>query len=115
MSPEPNHRKKDEEILDSLNGIRRAKAPAFFYTRLRARMEKELEMAGGGGTVGRLLTKPVLALTIAAIILLLNITAISQMWKQDRLPPADNNGQQIVMTGYSMDTYPVYDETPVEP
>lgn len=115
MSPEPNNRQKHEDVLSSLDGIQRAKAPAFFYTRLRARMENELEVAGGG-IIGRLLTRPGLALSIAAIILMLNITAILQMWQQDSPPaPAENTAQQLVMADYSLDTYPVYDETTVEP
>lgn len=35
--------KKLEDILNSLDGVRRAEAPVFFYTRLKARMERELE------------------------------------------------------------------------
>lgn len=115
MSTAPNNSSKQEVTLQSLDGIHRAKAPAFFYTRLRARMEKELENAGSGGTIGRLLTRPTLSLSIAAIILLLNVTAILQMWKQDSSLPLDTNSQQLVMADYPLDTYPVYDETPVEP
>lgn len=35
--------RKLEEILNSLDGTRRATAPDFFYTRLKARMEREWE------------------------------------------------------------------------
>ncbi len=33
---------KSDQILESLDGCRSAGAPAFFYTRLKARMEKEI-------------------------------------------------------------------------
>ena len=41
MSMEKN--KRIEEILTGLDGVQRAAAPDFFYTRLRARMEKAVE------------------------------------------------------------------------
>lgn len=113
MSTEPNKVQKVEEVLGSLEGIQRAEAPAFFYTRLSARMEKELERATGG-PVGRLLTRPALSLTVGALILLMNMATIMELWRQDKTAAADA-GQAIVAADYSLDTYPVYDETPVEP
>lgn len=104
--------KKIEAMLNSLEGIRRATAPAFFYTRLRARMDKELENAGGGFFV-RLFTRPALSLSLAAIIVLLNITTITQMWQQDSQPV--ENSTQLSATEYALTTYAVYDESAVEP
>jgi len=40
MGTEKN--KQIEEILGSLDGVKRASPPDFYYTRLKARMEKEL-------------------------------------------------------------------------
>ena len=34
---------KIEDILSSLNGVKSASVPDFFYTRLKARMEREIE------------------------------------------------------------------------
>jgi hypothetical protein len=114
MSPEMNH-KEQEEILDSLRGMKRAVAPEFFYTRLRARMEQELETASIG-TFGRLLTRPGLSLGLAAIILLLNITTIMKMVQQPAGSAAPESSAPMVVADYSsIDTYPVYDETPNEP
>jgi hypothetical protein len=112
MSTKPNNPQKIDEVLSSLEGIQRAKAPAFFYTRLRGRMERELESAGG--PIVRLLTKPVLALTLAAIVLILNATTVLEMWQQEKAVPADNT-QQLIASDYPLGTYPVYEETPVAP
>ncbi len=112
MSTTPNNPKEIEDVLNSLEGIQRAKAPAFFYTRLRGRMDRELESAGG--PIVRLLTRPVLALTLAAIVLILNATTVMEMWQQEKKVPADNT-QQMIASDYSMGTYPVYEETPVAP
>ena len=110
MSTELNN-KKIEDVLESLGGMSRAKAPNFFYTRLKARMDGEMELAGG--TIGRLLTRPALALTLAVIILVMNVTVIMQLWNQDPAMPIDN--PTVAAVDYNAGTYPVYEENPVEP
>jgi hypothetical protein len=112
MSTEQNNSKKIEDVLESLGGMSRAKAPDFFYTRLKARMDGEMELAGG--PIGRLLTRPALALTLAVIILVMNITVIMQLWNQDNTLPVDNPSA-VAAVDYNAGTYPVYDENPVEP
>lgn len=113
MSAEMNHKEQDE-ILDSLQGMKRAVAPEFFYTRLRARMDQELETASIG-RFGRLLTRPSLSLGLAGIVLLLNITTIIKMVQQPSRSVSETS-LPMVMADYSaIDTYPVYDETPNEP
>ncbi|NII27486.1 hypothetical protein HB364_20525 [Pseudoflavitalea sp. X16] len=113
MSTKPNNPKEIDEVLNSLEGIQRAKAPAFFYTRLRGRMERELENTGG--PLVRLLARPALALSLAAIILILNATAIMKMWHEEKTLPTESAQQQLLASDYPMGTYPVYDETPVVP
>ena len=61
-----------EDILSSLDGIKRAEAPAFFYTRLKARMEKE----AGPETSRPWLLRPVFALAALLIVLLINAAVI---------------------------------------
>ncbi len=62
-----------EEILSSLDGLKKATAPDFFYSRLMARMEKELLPADR--KPGRVL-RPVYALAALAVVLLLNAAVI---------------------------------------
>ncbi len=64
--------KRTEEILSSLDGIKRASAPEFFYTRLKARMEKELLPAARRSG----LLKPAFALPLLALILAVNAFVI---------------------------------------
>lgn len=114
MSPEMNHKEQDG-ILDSLQGMKRAAAPEFFYTRLRARMEQELETAPLGW-FGKLLTRPSLSLGLAALILLLNFTTIMKMVQTSPRTAVPEASAPFVVADYSsIDTYPVYDETPNEP
>lgn len=114
MPTELNNQGQFDQILDGLDGIERAKAPAFFYTRLKARMERDLE--NSGGPLIRLLTRPALALTLVAIVLIINATAILQMWHSDSTSSgANSESSQLVASEYPISTYPVYDENPVEP
>src|SRR5689334_210722 len=63
---------KTEEILGSLDGVKRASAPSFFYTRLKARMEKEMLTAPRNAW--RL--RPVFAFTALIIVLLVNALVV---------------------------------------
>ena len=63
---------KINEILNSLDGCTQATAPDFFYTRLKARMEKEA--APAARTFWPL--RPAYAFAGMALILLVNILAV---------------------------------------
>ena len=63
---------KINEILNSLDGCTQATAPDFFYTRLKARMEKEA--APAARTFWTL--RPAYAFAGMALILLVNILAV---------------------------------------
>jgi hypothetical protein len=106
-----NNSRRIDEVLESLEGVQRAKAPDFLYTRLKARMDKEFDQ---GGFLGRWLTRPALALSIAAFILILNATTILELWKQAP-PTASVETQQLAATDYVVSSYPVYEENPIEP
>jgi hypothetical protein len=110
MPTGPNKTDRIDAVLSSLDHVQRATAPSFFYTRLRARMERE----NNGGPVVRLLARPALALSLAAIILLVNATAILEMWRDTRTTAVPDT-QQYASTDYPMSTYPVYDENTAEP
>jgi len=111
MSTELNNPKKIEDVLNSLDGIRRAKAPDFFFTRLKARLDSEFDF--GGGPLGRLLTKPALALSLAAVVVALNLAVIMQFRHQE--PSLMGDYQAVAAVDYTIGTYPVYEENPIEP
>ena len=64
--------KKTEEILNSLDGAQRASVPDFFYTRLKAKMEKGYEPDATKSWVLR----PVFAIGALVVILLINATVL---------------------------------------
>lgn len=112
MSIDSNNDSRIDSVLNSLEGIQRAKAPDFMYTRLKGRMEQEFDQ---GGPIGRWLTRPVLALTIAAIILIANATTVVKMWEQSTHPNTNTESGQLVAAEYPAGIYPVYNENSLEP
>ena len=69
-----------EDILDSLNGIDRAEAPAFFYTRLMARIDRQKEYSSAERILG-FISRPVFAMATLSLFVILNVMAITTMMK----------------------------------
>lgn len=74
--------KRTEDILNSLDGIHRAKAPDFFYSRLRARIERQLLPDSTSGWVLR----PVYAIIALFVVLLINAAVLFR----DNQEPSNN-------------------------
>jgi hypothetical protein len=90
---------KIEEILGSLDGTQRATAPDFFYTRLKARMEKGLEPA----TQRPWILRPAFALSVLLGVLLINAAVIFQ--KNDApetTATSDSETLQSIAAEYSL-------------
>jgi hypothetical protein len=105
MTPGKN---KVTEILESLDDIKRASAPDFFYTRLRARMEKETSEKRERPWILR----PAYAVITLALLLLINAFVIIQKQdsSEDVLP--DNENSQSLAAEYSLnDNTVLYDLT----
>ena len=102
--------KKVEEILNSLDGINRAAIPDFFYTRLKARMEKSLEPSIKKSWILR----PAFALTTLAAVLLINAVVILKGdTGKDDTATNDSETLQSIAAEYSLnDNNSVYDLTP---
>ena len=97
-----------EDILNSLDGSQRASAPDFFYTRLKARMEKGLNKDGQRSWVLR----PVYALAGFALLLIVNAVVILQ---KDNVNTESNNmdtvSAQTIAAEYVLNDNSIYDLT----
>lgn len=69
----PPGKNQIDQILKSLDGISKLKAPDFFYTRLQARMEKELK----GPASPPLLLRPAFLNACLAMILVANLITLA--------------------------------------
>ncbi len=90
-----------DEILNSLDGCSSATAPDFFYTRLKARMEKEA--APAARTFWML--RPAYALAGMAIILLINVLAVFNQpatIAEETATPAETDSFQSLAAEYRL-------------
>lgn len=105
--------KQVDEILGSLDGSQRAAGPDFFFTRLKARMEKGFEREQGFKKSWVL--RPAYAITALAVVLLINTMVIlkDDASKDDGMKDnAANDVEtlQSIAAEYSLnDNNPVYD------
>ncbi len=100
-----NRNNKIENILGSLDGSPKATAPDFFYTRLKARMEKGLEPAVKKSWVLR----PAFALTVLAAVVLINAAVILR-GNASKDTTTDSETLQSLAAEYSLnDNSYVYD------
>jgi hypothetical protein len=103
-----NNEKNDKvnEIMNSLEGIRRAAVPDFFYTRLLAKLQK--------GMTERISQKWMLrpAYVIAGLFLILTVNIVVFLNNRDKTTLADENDtlQQSIASEYSFTDYnSIYD------
>jgi hypothetical protein len=100
--------KKIEEILSSFDGTQRAAVPDFFYTRLKARMQKGFEPETKKSGVLR----PAFALTVLAAVLLINAIVILKGESSKQTDTNDTDTLQSIAAEYSLnDNNSVYDLT----
>jgi len=96
-----------EDLLGSLDHSQRAEAPAFFYTRLKARMERELLK----NAKSSLILRPVYALSALALLLLLNAVVILQKDEVNANTVNENENVQSIAAEYSLNDNTIYDLT----
>ena len=76
MNNQSHNDSRAEKALDSLEGIQRAEPQPFFYTRLRARFEREEKNVWE--TIGSFLARPAVAVGSLCLILALNVFILTQ-------------------------------------
>jgi anti-sigma-K factor RskA len=104
-----------EEVLSSLDGSKRATAPNFFYTRLRARMLARLEDGEKGLTPNKnrdWIWRPVYIVSALLLVIAINVFVFLRSQNETTTATADNNEsvQQSIAAEYSLnDINTVYD------
>jgi hypothetical protein len=110
MNNEKNNR--IEQILNSLDGNQRAQVPEFFYTRLKARMERESSQKNRSNNAWIL--RPAYALITLMVVLIINIAVIvSGEQATYNNSTGDTETAQSIAAEYSLnDNNIMYDLTP---
>ena len=106
MATDPTYR--NEQILNSLDGCQRASVPDFFYTRLKARMEKEVIVPARPSIL-----RPAYILAGLIVILFINIAVVLMSGQQTETTTATTETettQQTLASEYSLnDNYLTYE------
>ena len=82
-------KKEIEEILNSLDGVQKASAGAFFFTRVQAKLQKQETSLWG--KLAYFIAKPTVALATLSAIFLLNATVL---FYQDESPSTTSIADQ---------------------
>ena len=70
--------KRVDKIVESLNGLQKAVAPDYFYTRLTGKMQNELV----SDSKPFFLLRPAFAASVLAVLFIINVISITQFNKQ---------------------------------
>jgi hypothetical protein len=92
----PNSR--TEKILNSLEGLQKAGAPDFLYTRLLGRMQSRLENAPK--TI--FLLRPAFLTTALSVVLLANIVALQKLGSQQKSSNTNKATIESFATAYNL-------------
>lgn len=104
MNKETRFGKKADKTLESLDGIQRAEPQPFFFTRLKARLEREDKSVWE--MIGSLLARPAIAVAGLFLILALNVfilvekdtTTISQPYTSDNMQTLEDDNIFVAAT-----------------
>lgn len=84
---------KIERALDSLEGVQRATPQPWFYTRVKARLQREEKTVWE--TIGSFLSKPVVAMAALTTILVLNLAVLSEQSHLQDVAPVTSQAVQV--------------------
>src|SRR5689334_12285250 len=87
-----------DEYLESLQQMTEAETDPFFYTRLKARMEKEISTEGGWS----LPVKPAWLLTLLVVFLFINSFLLVNQVRQTKQPATQGTSLQNFASGYDL-------------
>ena len=80
--------KKIEEVMRSLDDIKKASPSPFFFTRLEARMERDKSV---WETISSFVAKPIIAFACICLIIMINAAVIFSSENSEKSASAQNN------------------------
>jgi len=101
----PDKSQRIEEILGSLDGLKRAPAPDFFFTRLKAKMESRL----ASPERRPVLLRPVFVVASLLLVLLLNALVVLKSGSAEETVLTELETEQSIAADYSINTNLTYE------
>jgi hypothetical protein len=109
MKQIPDMEQKLETVLNSLDGIQRAKPTPYFYTRLRAKMAR----GERGWSVAGLISRPAYALAMVCTVILINVWIVMSDKEEDPVAAFPKTAVQQLPDEYNVAVATFYEyETP---
>lgn len=105
-----NINKKIDDALNSLEGIRKAPAPPFFFTRLEARMQRAKSV---WENISSVISKPVFAFATICLVIMLNAFVIFSSVNTDE--NAASQSELATVDEYSQLNTPFYEFANTKP
>ena len=98
-----------DKTLNSLDGIKRAEANPYLFTRIKAALQKEEKSfwSKATGFIG----KPVIAIAAIILVLLINVAVFFQSQPPDSVQSVGQNGEQLFASEYNLSGTTIYDAT----
>jgi hypothetical protein len=100
MIQKNNIDKRVEETLDSLDGIQRASAGPFFYTRLKAKLEEGEKSVWE--TISSFISRPAMVFATVCVVLLLNIVVLFRKQPTEIISPSADQNDQTLNNAYDV-------------
>jgi chemotaxis methyl-accepting protein methylase len=107
MENKLNTEQEIEKTLESLNGIQRAAANPYLFTRIKARMQKEEK--GFWELVTGFIAKPAIAIAAILLIVVINLTVFFQ--SQSEQTSTGQEEEQLFASEYNLSGTTIYDAT----
>lgn len=98
-----------DKTLNSLDGIQRATANPYLFTRIKAGMQKE-EGKGFWSMATGFISRPVVAIATILLIVLVNLAVFFQA-KPVAIPAPQQDGEQLFASEYNLSGSTIYDVT----
>ena len=96
---------KTDEILSSLDGVKKIKAPGFFYTRLKARMERSLVPHKQNSRILR----PAYAIAFLILLVAFNIISILKQNNDSSTTNNETENSQSLSSAYNLENNLTYE------
>src|SRR2546421_11717840 len=107
MKNKQHIQKEVDETLDSIDGIQRAAANPFLFTRIKEKMAKKEK--GAWGIAIDLITRPAFAVAAIVLIILINLAIFFQN-QPESVQTTAQDGEQLFASEYNLGSATLYDE-----
>lgn len=114
MSTDKNIEQLVQETLNSLDGVQRAEANPYLYTRVQQAL-RPLPSQGIWSKGVMLLSRPAFLVIVIGLLVAINVFVFTNNKSQKPPVAVTQNGEQLFASDYNMNETSIYEQTTTEP